>query len=203
MDYQLVILCDHLVMCTCTYTCRITCIKYLLKCSQAVVDHEMLFTSAYTGWPGCAHDARVLRNSSLYRRAEAGGLFLRDHQIFADSAYPLRNWLVTPFKNFGNLAPQQLRFNRKLSSVRQTVERAFGHLKGRFRHLRDIPLHNHGEICRLVMACCILHNICVLKEDDVEAYMQVDPNLNPNNYQNVYQNGHNGVLRRLRLVNNN
>jgi hypothetical protein len=166
---------------------------------QAVVDHEMRITHVYTGWPGCVHDARVLRNSSLYEEAEAGQLIIHDHYILADSAYPLRNWLITPFKNFGNLTPQQTRFNRRLSSVRSTVERAFGHLKGRFRRLQNVPLHNAEEICKLIYAACILHYLCLLHEDDVEGYIQEDND--PNNLANVYANGHNGVVRRLRLVN--
>ena len=73
----------------------------------------MRFTNIYTGWPGCVHDARVLRNSSLYRSAETGDAVLNDHHIFADGGYPLRNWLIVPFKNFGNLTPQQKRFNTR------------------------------------------------------------------------------------------
>lgn len=76
------------------------------------IDHQMKFTNIYAGWPGCVHDARVLRNSTLYTEAEAGNLVLVDHYILADSAYPLRNWLITPFKNLGNLTPQQVRFNK-------------------------------------------------------------------------------------------
>lgn len=79
---------------------------------QTVVDHQMKFTNIYAGWPGCVHDARGLRNSTLYTEAEAGNLVLVDHYILADSAYPLRNWLITPFKNLGNLTPQQVRFNK-------------------------------------------------------------------------------------------
>lgn len=71
------------------------------------IDHQMKFTNIYAGWPGCVHDARVLRNSTLYTEAEAGNLVLVDHYILADSAYPLRNWLITPFKNLGNLTPRK------------------------------------------------------------------------------------------------
>lgn len=93
-----------------------------------------------------------------------------------------------------------MKFNKRLSGVRQTVERAFGHLKGRFRRLRDVPLHDHQEICKLIFACCVLHNICVINEDDVEGYIENDDE-EPNQYQNVYQNGRAGVLRRIQLVN--
>ena len=143
------------------------------------------------------HESCVTQVCLLRQKPE---LFTPNHHIFGDNAYPLRNWLVTPFKNFGNLTRQQVKFNKRLSGVRQTVERAFGHLKGRFRRLRDVPLHDHQEICKLIFACCVLHNICVINEDDVEGYIENDDE-EPNQYQNVYQNGRAGVLRRIQLVN--
>ena len=114
----------------------------------------------------------------------------------ADSAYPLKNWLITHFKNYGNLTAQPARLNRKHSSVRSTAERAFGHMKGRFRRLQDVPLHNSKD--KLIYAACILHNLCLLHEDDIERYIQVEED--PNNLPNVYVNGHHGVVGRLRIV---
>ena len=75
-------------------------VKFVILYLQCVVDDKMLITNAYTGWPGCTHDARVLRYSCLYHRAEE--LFLENHHILGDSAYPLRNWLLTPFKKHPN-----------------------------------------------------------------------------------------------------
>ncbi|XP_052097294.1 uncharacterized protein LOC127732254 [Mytilus californianus] len=49
-------------------------------------------------------------NSSVYTKAEAGELFSQNYHIFGDNAYPLRNWLVSPIKNFGNLTRQQIKF---------------------------------------------------------------------------------------------
>ncbi|XP_041372407.1 putative nuclease HARBI1 isoform X2 [Gigantopelta aegis] len=168
---------------------------------QVVVDPNMTIISAYTGWPGCTHDARVLRNSQLFHKAEAGELFSPNQHIFADSAYPLRNWLITPIRNVGNLTPQQRRFNTKCSGQRQTVERAIGHLKGRFRRLREVPFHSAEEVCKFIIAGCICHNVCVMCEDDVDNYIETDGPLHPNNYQNIYQHGYDGVARKLRLVN--
>lgn len=96
----------------------------------------MVIRHAYTGWPGCTHDARVLRNSSLFEDGEQGNAIGQRNFIIADSAYPLRNWLITPFRNTGHLTPRQHRFNRRLSSARQIVERCYGNLKGRFRRLK-------------------------------------------------------------------
>ncbi|XP_053399128.1 putative nuclease HARBI1 [Mercenaria mercenaria] len=167
---------------------------------QLTVDHDLVITSAYTGWPGCTHDARVLRNSQLYQRAENGEQFSNGEHLFADNAYPLRNWLISPFKNFGNLDARQRRFNMKLSSQRQCVERAIGHLKGRFRRLREIPLHNPAHICKVIIAACICHNLCVLCDDDIENFIENDVQADPNNYGNVYQNGYHGVARRMHLL---
>lgn len=59
---------------------------------QLIVDDHLLITDAYVGWPGATHDARVLRNSPIYEKAE-NNLILRNDFIIGDSAYPLRRWL--------------------------------------------------------------------------------------------------------------
>ncbi|XP_021379463.1 protein ANTAGONIST OF LIKE HETEROCHROMATIN PROTEIN 1-like [Mizuhopecten yessoensis] len=166
---------------------------------QAVVDNNMTITNAYCGWPGCTHDARVLRNSELFSKAENGTLFLQDHFLLADNAYPLRNWLISPFKNYGNLSPQQKRFNKKVSSARQTVERSFSHLKGRFRRLKEVTFHNPTQITKLVISACVLHNLCVIHRDDLDEYMDEGNDDDPGNDE-AYEHGHHGILRRTRLL---
>ena len=59
-----------------------------------------------------------------------------------DAAYPLSSFMMTPFRAVGNLSNAQKLFNRKVSSIRQTVERTIGHLKGRFRRLRELYCMN-------------------------------------------------------------
>ena len=49
-------------------------------------------------------------------------------------------------------------FNLRHSSLRVTVERAFGALKGQFRILDNKPYHPYKTQVKLVLACCILHN---------------------------------------------
>jgi hypothetical protein len=49
-------------------------------------------------------------------------------------------------------------FNPRHSSLRVTVERAIGALKGRFRILDNKPFHRYRTQVRLVVACAILHN---------------------------------------------
>ncbi|XP_071492455.1 uncharacterized protein [Diadema antillarum] len=138
---------------------------------QAVCDHRLRFTDIYVGWAGRAHDARVLRNSSLFQRGEANTLFpllTKDIEgcnvpayIVGDPAYPLLQWLMKGYPDTGNLTRQQRTFNYKLSSARIIIECAFGQLKGRWRCLGKKNESNIQFIPHLVSACCALHNFCI------------------------------------------
>lgn len=161
-----------------------------------------MIISAHVGWPGCSHDARVLRNSTLFTKGENGQLMPPDLHIIADSAYPLRPWLITPFRDNGNLRNLQKRFNSVLSSCRQTVERAIGHLKGRFRRLREICFHDPEVICAFIIAGCILHNLCVTHDEDIEEFVDVQQNHHPNRFNNIYPNAQGGVQKRQQVMNN-
>lgn len=147
---------------------------------QAVCDSSKLFTDICCGEPGSLHDARVLRRSNLFRRAQTPNYF-GEYFLIGDSAYPALSWLVTPFKDNGNLTEQQKTFNFKLSSTRMVIEHAFGLLKCRFRRLNHIN-NFEVDICKkIIMACCILHNICIMHKDgtNIEAVYD-DNNCNEN-----------------------
>jgi hypothetical protein len=50
--------------------------------------------------------------------------------------------------------------------VYETVERAFALLKKRFRCLKDtFDVRNLTQIPKMIIACCVLHNICILQND--------------------------------------
>lgn len=174
---------------------------YFLQLFQLVCDHRMLIRHMYTGWPGCTHDARVLRNSSLQDILERGDLDQGSY-IIADSAYPLRENLITPFKDNGHLNARQRRFNKALSAARQVVERCIGHLKGRFRRLRDITVHDINDVISDITSGCILSNLCILDGENIDQYiLPPDANDHPNMYANIYHDRVNGVVRRQQLVN--
>ena len=73
---------------------------------QAVCDCDRLFTDVYCAFPGSVHDARVLRNSLLYKASEnhESDMFPGDSYIIGDKAYPLKTWLLTGFKDIGRLS---------------------------------------------------------------------------------------------------
>ena len=102
---------------------------------QAVCTNDLKFIDCYAGWPGSVHDARVLKNSPLYRDAslDPNRLFPGDRHILGDSAYPLKEWLLTPYRDNGHLTQSERRYNFIHSSTRMAIERSFGLLKGRFK----------------------------------------------------------------------
>jgi len=109
------------------------------------------------------HDSRVFRNSPLFN-AMRNGLIPHNMHIIGDSAYPLLQNLMTPFKDNGHLIRSQLEYNTKLSSIRSIIERAFGILKSKFRRLKYLDISNFDLGNNMIAAACVLHNF-ILKRD--------------------------------------
>ena len=55
---------------------------------QAVVDSSGIFLDAYIAWPGKVHDARVLANSTLYKRAIKTILYQIGQGSYVAWSYP-------------------------------------------------------------------------------------------------------------------
>lgn len=148
---------------------------------QGVCDHKLMFIHCYAGEVGSVHDAKVLKNSEIwtYMNEHAEDMFPNDSHLLGDKAYPIRPELMTPFKDNGHLTRSQTNFNYKLSATRSTIERAFGLLKKRFRCLKFLDVKRIDWIPKYIVACCVLHNICILQNDvmDIE-------NVIENNFQN-------------------
>lgn len=145
---------------------------------QGVVDSTGLFLSVSTGYPGSLHDARVLRLSQIFDAAEndlilteptvdVNGTVVRP-LIVGDSAYPLKPWLLCPFKDNGALSREQKKFNEELSKARIVSEHAYGLTKGRWRVLQKRLDEDSDRIPDTIIACCILHNICIVRGDRYE-----------------------------------
>ena len=134
---------------------------------QAICDSDMAFTDAFAGWPSSVHDSRVFRNSPIYdhiTRAQAN-FFPEDEYLLADKAYPVKTWLMCPYKENQIVNQNQRRFNTKLSATRSVIERSFALLKGRFRRLKFLDM-DIKYIPATVIACCVLHNVCLKESND-------------------------------------
>lgn len=130
---------------------------------QAVCNDQNRFLDVFIGFPGSAHDARVLRESPFF--AQAPGK-CGDGYILGDSAYPLLPWLLTPYRESGDRFPRwKINFNKHHSQQRVTIENTFGLLKQRFRRLYSIDAKSILQSCMIVMAACVLHNLCNSERD--------------------------------------
>ncbi|CAG2192932.1 unnamed protein product [Mytilus edulis] len=153
--------------------------------------------------PGRCHDAKAFKHSHL---SEIGDELCRQGQyhILGDAAYALMRWLITPFRDNGNLTREQYNFNKFLSSKRQVIERAFALLKGRFRRLKYVSIRDIKCICKIISACCVLHNICLQSGEVLFGFIEheeideLDANLGENFPVNA-DNGE-GILKRNNLT---
>lgn len=94
--------------------------------------------------------------------------FPNNSHLIGDKAYPCLPQLQCPYKDNGHLTEAQKNFNKRLSSARSTIERSFAYLKGRFRCLKYLDVRNLIWAPKYIMACCVLHNICMNNDDIIE-----------------------------------
>lgn len=122
------------------------------------------------------HDARVLSNSGIFKKANANELFsevqskqIGDNDIhpliLGDPAYPLLSWLMKPYPETGNTPRIERLFNYRLSRARMTAENTFGRWKGRFIRFTKRVDMEASSLSTIVAASCILHNICEVQNN--------------------------------------
>lgn len=165
---------------------------------QAVCLHNMLFTNCFVGWQGSSHDSRVFRNSQLW---DDGAQACGQYHILGDGAYPIKPWLMTPYRDTGNLTREKKNYNNIHSGTRTVIERAFALLKGRFRRLHYIETKEVRTANDIILACCILHNITITEGDVALDFM--DPiDIDEANVYNPPVVGPDpaGILKRDRLA---
>ena len=124
--------------------------------------------------------------------------FVSWFKIFVTCRFVLTPYMMTPIADPQNNADE--RYNRAHKRTRAIIERCFGLTKHRFR-----CLHKSGgamtyapeKCCKIIMACLILHNMCVnagvalddedqIDDDDNEEDDDVDNNEN-DEQENVRQ----------------
>jgi hypothetical protein len=70
--------------------------------------------------------------------------------------------MMTPLYN--PVTDAERRYQRAHTKTRCSIERAFDLLKSRFRCLDDsggILCYSPEKVCRITIACCVLHNLCL------------------------------------------
>ncbi|KAG5866279.1 hypothetical protein JTB14_013559 [Gonioctena quinquepunctata] len=132
---------------------------------QAVCNNNLKFTSCYAGEVGAHHDASVLRRSEIWSFMREDGKFLNDTHLIGDKAYPCFPEIMTPYKDNGHLTivknniifyyPEQM-YDRKSLWL----------IKKRFRCLGEsLDVRSSQWRPTYIIACCVLHNICIIRND--------------------------------------
>ena len=98
--------------------------------------------------------------------------------LVADSAYELTKWCIMPDAESAATTHSQRDFNEALSSARVVIDQAFGKLKGGWCCLLNKLDESLDKIPQTIVACCILHNVCLNFGDGAD----VDPHNDGPNY---------------------
>lgn len=138
---------------------------------QGVVDPRGVFTDVCIGWPGSMPDDQVLEKSALYQRANSG--LLKGCWVAGGSGYPLMDWVLVPYTQ-QHLTWTQHAFNVKIGEVCRASREAFGRLKGRWSCLQRRTEVKLLDLPIVLGACCVLHNICELKGEEMSSELRVD-----------------------------
>ncbi|KAJ4708689.1 Harbinger transposase-derived nuclease [Melia azedarach] len=138
---------------------------------QGVVDPKGVFTDVCIGWPGSMPDDQVLERSALFQRANRG--LLKDVWIVGNSGYPLMDWVLVPYTQ-KNLTWTQHAFNEKIGEIQGIAKESFARLKGRWACLQKRTEVKLQELPVILGACCVLHNICEMRNEVMDPELKFD-----------------------------
>ncbi|KAF7370022.1 DDE Tnp4 domain-containing protein [Mycena sanguinolenta] len=128
------------------------------------------------GYTGSTHDSAAFQGTRIAQEHET--LLEDDEFIWADSAYTLEKWVISPYKKPQSLQPGNEEFNNHVSMVRIRSEHAIGFLKGRFQSLKGLRISikdekTHQFATYWVAACVGVHSFAMQCEEEAR-----DPNDN-------------------------
>jgi hypothetical protein len=139
--------------------------------TMIVCDANMRIMKCVAGFEGSAHDQRVLSFSNFLNELPGDCFLLADagYSMVPDRVLvPYRNcrYHLSEFGGRGRPNTKEELFNLRHSSLRTTVERCIGRLKGKWRILSTGVCANPANMQRIIYSCVCLHNF-LLNEADV------------------------------------
>ncbi|KAK4422205.1 hypothetical protein Salat_1802800 [Sesamum alatum] len=138
---------------------------------QGVVDPRGVFTDVCIGYPGSMPDDQVLEKSTLFQRANAG--FYNGVWIVGGSGHPLMDWVLVPYTH-QHLTWTQHAFNEKIGEIQRAAKESFARLKTRWGCLQKRTEVKLQDLPVVLGACCVLHNICEMRNEDLDASMKFE-----------------------------
>ncbi|XP_021703681.1 putative nuclease HARBI1 [Aedes aegypti] len=105
---------------------------------QGICDVNRRFLDVCVGSPSRIHDSRVFSLSPISE--EISGICHGKYHLLGDAAYPLREYLLTPFKDYGNLSHKERNYNLKHSQTRVKIENSFSVFKRKISSANKVRL---------------------------------------------------------------
>ncbi|XP_070160118.1 uncharacterized protein [Polyergus mexicanus] len=141
---------------------------------SAICDHTKLFTHVYVGNVHSNHDTCTSRLSDLQEYISDSNKFPNNTHLIGNAVYGLHQHLMVPYPDNENLTKQQRNYNLCHSSGKMMIKRAFALLKGRWKSLLHVLAISRMDFTYdHILACCVLHNICLLKKDEFQLHGQM------------------------------
>ncbi|TRZ00669.1 hypothetical protein DNTS_012304 [Danionella cerebrum] len=154
---------------------------WLSVAAQAVVDAEGRFWEVWAGFPGGYGHSAILQSSRLWQAGEGGALqcqpaakllerALPSRLILGDGGCPLRPWLLRPYSPSVSL--EQRAFDQRAQWAVGTAERAMLRLRARWQCLLKRNDCRLDLLPSMILACCLLHNLCEVRGDGFQPCWQ-------------------------------
>ncbi|XP_041979620.1 putative nuclease HARBI1 [Aricia agestis] len=126
-----------------------------------ITDADLNILHVDSSFGGASHDSHIFNNSPIKSHLEQLINSGETAYLLGDSGYLQRPYLMIPIANAEDNSPEE-HYNKLHATARNSVERAIGVLKGRFRCLlAHRVLHYAPDVAgRIITACCVLHNMC-------------------------------------------
>lgn len=153
----------------------------------------------FTGTSSKIHDSRIFSLSFI--RNKLSTVCQSKWHIIGDAAYPLRQYLLTPYRDYGNLTNEQIIYNKKFCATRVKIENTFGLFKSRFLQLLHLDFHKVDKCAQFIISCCVLHNICIDNNDFVEnLHTVIQPENMPGDCDSNEDERKKGEIKRRQLA---
>lgn len=130
--------------------------------AMIVGDSDLRIRYVNASEPGAAHDSRLFNESFLKRKLEESFSPANPSYLLGDEGYACSRVLLTPIREDRVKSKAERKYNVAHKKSRIYIEHLFGVLKSRYPCLHSGLRTSMSNNLKIIMSCCILHNICIL-----------------------------------------
>lgn len=128
---------------------------------QCVCDAKGEFLDSFVANESFVSNVSVF-NHSIKPKIENGDLYIeRNSHLIGDKSYPIKRYLMVPFKEFRK-THEQIEFNMHLELSRKIIDIAIKRLFERFGKIKNLELDDANHYVEM---SCAIHNYCIQQND--------------------------------------